>query len=174
MRRIMWALLLTAAVSCVQAEALTQEQIKSMSNKNIEANLPDSPPAMAMAYSMKLFKANRKDQAVIWYYVGQLRYRFHILSNPPSDAEAAQLEQVNGTFGPAISDWAGRNVRYWTEQIDHALDWDAKQPNATTSKEAHAKELDQARQELVALRDKLRRSENEIRAQRQARGLEVQ
>lgn len=174
MRRILFAIALSVTATAANAEALTQDQIKSMSNKEIEANLPDSHPAMAFAYAMKLFKANKKDQAVIWYYVGQLRYRFHILSNPPADAEIAQLAQVNSSFGPAVSDWAGRNVRYWTEQIGHSLDWDAKSPNATTSKEEHKAELEQARQELAEFREKLRASESDIHAQRQARGLEVQ
>ena len=57
MRRILFAIALSVTATAANAEALTQDQIKSMSNKEIEANLPDSHPAMAFAYAMKLFKA---------------------------------------------------------------------------------------------------------------------
>lgn len=171
MRRLLSALLLGLASITVHATALSPEDIAKKSDKEIEQNLPDSHPAAYYVYAMKLFKAGKRDAAVTWFYTGQIRFRHQLLA-VPSDADAAQLDTLNKQFGQAVTDWAGGNTKAWAQQLEKALAWDNAQPNNVTSKETHAAQWQQAREEVSKLRDYVLKSQAEIRAQRAAKGLE--
>lgn len=173
MRSILIAFVLSATAVAAHAEALTMEQVESMSSKQIEANLPDSHPLAYFAYAIKQFKAGKHDPAVQWYYVGQIRYQHHLLAHPelPAEGDAAQLADINKNFGQAVTDYAGGNIRVWVTTIDRALSWDKANANNFTSKEAFAAQYEQARAEVTKTRDTIKRNEPQIRAERAARGL---
>ena len=178
MRRSFLAAVLLAAAAAVSATPLTQQAIEAVSNrklpsKEIEANLPDSHPMAYLLYAVKLFKAGKQDDATLWYYVGQIRFKQYLLAHPdlPEKGDPALFEQANKAFGPAITDWAGGNIRVWLQQIRDALQWDADNPNNFTSKETYAAQLKQARDEVSATYDTIKRTQNAIKADRAARGL---
>lgn len=173
MRKVLMAAALSFIVAPVFAEPLTGDSIQKLPNKQIEQNLPDSHPMAYFFYSNKLFQAGKKDPAVMWYYVGQIRFRANLLAHPelPADQDAAQLAQVNKTLGQTVINWSGSNIHQWTQTIDRALAWDAANPNNFTSKETYAAQLQQARDEMVKARDTITRTEAEIKADRAARGI---
>jgi hypothetical protein len=179
MRRLILAAALSVMAVSIQAEPLTAEAIQSMNNKKVEENLPDSHPAAYTHYAIKLFKAGKQDLGVRWYYVGQIRYRAHLLSNPEltsnpdvlATGDAAEFNDINKNVGPAITDWAGGNVRVWVQSINEALAWDASHPNNFTSKEEHGPQIQEARDEVARTRDAIKKSEAQIKAERAARGL---
>lgn len=167
-----------AAVCTVGAAPLTQEAFDAVPDnkvpsKDLEANLPDSHPMAYFLYTAKLFRAGKQDLATRWYYVGQIRFRQYLLAHPelPAEGDPALLADVNKNFGPAITDWSGGNIRIWLQTIRDALSWDAANPNNFTSKDTYAAALEQARAEVTATYDTIRRTENEIRSERASRGL---
>lgn len=183
MRKSLLATALLAVVSVTGASTtgaapLTQEALDAVPDnkvpsKDLEANLPDSHPMIYFLYTAKLFRAGKQDLATRWYYVGQIRFRQYLLAHPelPADGDPALLADVNRNFGPAITDWSGGNIRIWLQTIRDALAWDAANPNNFTSKETYAAALEQARAEVTATYDTIRRTENEIRSERASRGL---
>ncbi len=178
MRRSFLAAALLAVAVAVSATPLTQKELEAVPNKKlpndeIEAKLPDSHPMFYFLYSAKLFRAGKRDEATLWYYVGEIRFRQHLLAHPemPEKGDPALFEQAKKAFGPGISDWAGGNIRVWLQQIRNALDWDEKHPNNFTSKDTYAAQLKQARDEVNATYDKIKETQGEIKADRAARGL---
>ena len=74
-----------------------------------------------------MFREGKKDEAVFWFYVGQLRYRFHLKANPNMDpsGDPALFSSLSATVGKTINEYAGGNVKDWVKAIDRALKWDA-------------------------------------------------
>lgn len=171
-----WGLagLLALAAAGVQAQPLTPEQAWSAPEEEVQARLADSHPALLYAYAQRLFAAGRKDEAVVWFYAGQLRFRYHLAAHPElaPDGEPALMASLNATLGQTLNAWAGGSPLRWAAAMDQALDWDAQQPNATTPKEAHAAALAQTRAGLQDLAVQVRANVEQIRAQRAANGLE--
>jgi len=178
MRRPLLLVALLAVVTVASAMPLTQQAIdavpdKKVPSRELESNLPDSHPMAYFLYAAKLFRAGKQDLAVRWYYVGQIRFRQYLLANPdmPASGDPAQFDNVNKNFGPPITDWAGGNIRIWLQTIKEALAWDAANPNNFTSKETYAAQLQQARAQVSASYDTIKRTEDQIKAERAARGL---
>lgn len=173
MRR--WLLLLPLLLlthSRADAE-LTKDHIQTGPYAEVEAALPREHPAAYYAYAARLFHEGRGDDAVFWFYAGQLRYRFHLLSNPnlPADQDPAAMASLNAMVGQYINEYAGGDPTSWVAQIDRILEWDAKTDNGFTSKQAHKAEWDKIRTGLVALRDMVERDADKIREQRAEAGL---
>jgi hypothetical protein len=139
----------------------------------VETKLPASHPASYYAYAKRLFAQGRKDDAVFWFYVGQLRYRFYLLANPqlPRDGDPAVMASLNATIGQSINEWAGGDPKSWAANMERALQWDAKNDNGFTSKTANERQWKEIRAGLVALQDQVIRDEAKIRAEREKRGL---
>lgn len=174
MRSALLAAVLSIAALSAQAAPLTAEDIQSRSNKEIEANLPDSHPAAYFAYAIKQFKARKQDPATLWYYIGQIRFRQHLLAHPELPAEGdpnVYKQYVDGPFGKAIADWNGAVTRVWVKTIEKALDWDNKNPNVFSPKETQAAQWEQARAEVDKIRVYVKTSEAEIKSERASRGL---
>ncbi len=159
-----------AAVS----KELDLKEVGQLPEAQVVARLPESHPTVLYAFAGRLFGAGRKDEGVMWFYVGQLRYRYHLRANPdlPPDGEPAIMASLNATLGQTINEWAGGSPEGWARAIDQALAWDEQFPNALTSKERHAAARRQVRSGLEQMRDQIRAEAASIRAQRASRGLE--
>ena len=139
----------------------------------VEAKLPASHPALYYAYAKRMFTQGRKDDAVFWFYIGQLRYRFYLLATPQlsPDGDPALMASLNATVGQAINEWAGGDPKSWAQQMERALQWDAEKENGFTSKSTNEQQWREIRGGLAALRDQVIRDEAKIRAEREKRGL---
>lgn len=76
----------------------------------------------------KLFAQGRKDEAVKWYYAGQLRGRVAAGLDPDPSRNNALLASLNYGLGKPINDYAKSDKENWGEQIDAALAWDKANP----------------------------------------------
>jgi len=170
------ALLASAALLALPAFAspISVSEAFSLPESQVEASIEDSHPSIAVAYAKRLFEAGRKDDAVMWFYVGQLRYRFHLLANPnlSPGGDPALMASLNATIGQAINEWAGGSPKAWMRSIDKALAWDAAHPDKLTSRQTHAAEWEQVRRGLEGLRGDIQRNESQIRENRARAGLE--
>jgi hypothetical protein len=155
--------------------ALTPEQVlKDMSGPDVEKALPKEHPSAYYLYAGRLFKEGNKDEAVFWFYVGQLRYRFHLKANPnlePS-GDPALFGSLSATLGEQINEYAGGSPKDWVRAIDRALKWDAEFENGFTSKTNFAEIYEQNRSGLKKLRDQVESQADFIREQRKQMGLE--
>lgn len=163
------------ALLSLEANAeMTPDEIQKLPAAKVEARLPDEHPAAFYLYAVRLFGEGRKGDAVFWFYVGQLRFRFHLAANPglPAGGDPALMAALNSTVGGTVNEYAGGNPRTWAAEIDRALRWDAGTGNGFTSKERHAKEWQEIRSGLSSLRATIERDADKIRRQREAAGLE--
>jgi hypothetical protein len=120
----------------------------------IERQLPNANPVNYYIYSQQLFQAGRKDQALQWFYAGQLRYRFLLRTTAGNGKSggAALFDSLLEEFGPPINHYGASNPQNWAKQIDAALQWDASNPNGYTSKTRYARQLHDVREGLVNFR----------------------
>ncbi|MGG2142545.1 hypothetical protein [Symbiopectobacterium sp. RP] len=83
-------------------------QCPDMWQKNT-ANCYQNNVAWLYLYAKQLLETGHKDEAVTWFYVGQLRWCYHLLAHPelPPDGEPAAMDALNATLGQAINEWAG-------------------------------------------------------------------
>lgn len=174
MKRWWWAVPFCAAATLAQARPLEPEQARTLPTAEVEANLADSHPAVFYAYAQRLFAEGRRGEAVTWFYVGQLRFRFHLAASPrlPRDGDPALMASLNATIGQTLNEWAGGSPQDWAASIDQALAWDAAHGNAITSQQTHEKAWQDTRSGLAGLRDSILANAQDIREQRARRGLE--
>lgn len=174
MNKLLMAFFFSAMHTLCAAEPLTLAQARSLPRAQVVASLPDSHPAVLYAYASRLFEQGARDEAVMWFYAGQLRFRFHLRAHPelPRDGEPALMASLNATVGQSLNEWAGGSPRGWAHAIDRALAWDSGHGNATTPKDRYHRALDETRKGLLGLRDQILSDKEQIAAQRTVRGLE--
>lgn len=107
-------------------------------------------------------------------YAGQLRYRFLLAVEGPTDGSqnAALFGGLTEQIGRPVNEYIGGNVDEWLAAMDWALEWDAANPNGTTSKTDHAQTLAEQRAGLQGFRDSIEEKRDTIPKEREANGLE--
>jgi len=144
-----------------------------LSSSKIEQKLKDEHPSEYYKYAGYLWKDGKKDEALFWFYAGQLRYRFHLKVNPslaPS-GDPALFASLQELLGSPINLYAGSDAQNWTRQIDAVLEWDAATPNGFTSKTEHREEWEEIRRGLADLKGYILTHQDEIRQQREQNGV---
>lgn len=174
MRFLLLLTLSFAGTFAASSAELTMENVATLPHAEIEAALPDTHAAIYYGYAARLFEEGNKEDAVLWFYVGKLRFRFDIAAHPNADPSGgpALMGSLNFTIGPLINGWAGGDIEMWTRQIDRALEWDSVHPNGITSKTEFEKEYTETRSGLEKMRQELVRRADEIRQTRAEQGLE--
>jgi hypothetical protein len=126
----------------------------NLSPTQIEQRLPNAHPVNYYFYAEQLFEAGKKDQALQWFYAGQLRYRFLRTAVPASESSgsAALFDSLQDEFGPPINHYGASDPQNWVRQIDAALAWDKSNANGYTSKARFPKQLHEVRAGLLELR----------------------
>jgi len=152
---------------------LTPISVQKLTAKEIERLLPKEHPSAYYLYAGRLWAEGRSDDAVFWFYAGQLRFRFHLRANPklPPDGDPALFASLNATIGEPLNLYIGGDPKKWMEQIDRVLTWDAKTANGFTSKKSHATELEEIRGGLVKLRTSVSDNQTTIATKRAEEGI---
>jgi len=168
---LMFLMFVTTATTAT-AE-LTLDEVKTAPQEVIEEQLPDAHPVLYYVYAARLFGTGERETAVLWFYVGQLRFRFHLTANPelPPDGDPALLASLNSSLGRTFNEYIGADPDVWAATVEKALQWDASHRNGFTSKEDHADALAEIRTGLESLRDMIRDNRETIRAERAKNGL---
>lgn len=166
------AFLLVIGVS-VQARPIEITEIYTAPAKEIERRLPDSHPVTYLGYAARQWAEAKRDDAVFWFYVGQLRFRFHLAAHPdldPSD-DPALFGAMMDSVGEPINTYAGGDPVRMQQQIDRVLAWDAKKPNGFTSKTKFKTEWQQTRSGLQELQRYFATHVDEMRQAREQNGI---
>ncbi|HVQ08684.1 MAG TPA: hypothetical protein VMS43_09640 [Allosphingosinicella sp.] len=135
--------------------------------------IPDQHPAYYYVLATRLFEANRKDEAVFYFYAGQLRYRVRLACHPnlAPDTEPALFGSLQETVGRRINEHAGADPRAWTATMERALAWDAATHNGFEPKAPCRAAIADQRSGMGGLIAHVRQNEAQIRRDRAAAGL---
>jgi hypothetical protein len=144
------------------------------SPEEIKADIERRHPGDYYVLAGKLFAKNWKNEAAFWFYLGQLRYRFHLAANPnlPKGGDEALFASLSSVLGEPINGWAFGDIRQLLITFDKVLDWDNFHDNQFTSRTKHASAWNDVREGLIKLREHVRANADQIRAERRKNGLE--
>jgi hypothetical protein len=125
-------------------------------------------PAAMFILAKRLFDAGRRDEAVFWFYEGQLRWRSLIRNANPSgqpmfNGEQDHFDVLFSDVGPDINHYAFGDIPALRHTIDSVLDWDAAHPDDFTP---HGSAKDASREGLKKFNDYLLAHQDEIAKKR--------
>lgn len=162
-----------AVLSVSAAESGTVEPSQalfSQSSEELAAGIEHKHPVASMLLAKRLFESGQKDQAVFWFYLGQLRYRAYLMANPGLDptGEPALFSSLMEVLGRPVNEYAFGDIPALVAVIDRVIAWDDSHPDDYTPPS-------QTREEVKAGLKKMRADflarQDEIRATRAANGL---
>jgi len=135
--------------------------------------IPDQHPAFYYILASRLFAANRKEEAVFYFYAGQLRYRIRLACHRElaPDVEPALFASLQEEVGTLVNGYAGADPDAWAASIERARDWDARTRNGFEPKAPCQAQIADQRAGMGALIDQIRGNRDQILAQRRANGL---
>jgi hypothetical protein len=154
--------------------AKPDEDFQKLTPDQLKAGIEQRHPAAYYILATKLFESGARDEAVFWFYAGQLRYRFHLGANPnlsPS-GDPALFASLSEVVGRPINEYAFGDLPQLVATVDKVLGWDEKTGNGFTPKAGHEAALKEIRDGLVKMREYVKANGDEIRAQRKQNGLE--
>ena len=172
MRLPVFILALVAAFG--QQPSNPSDDFNRLSTEELEAGIDQRHPAAYYVLAGKLFTDSARDEAVFWFYAGQLRYRFHLAANPqlPPSGDPALFASFSQVLGAPINEYAFGDLPQLTATIDKVLAWDERTDNGFTSKSAHDAMWKDIRGGLIKMREYIDTNGDKIRAQRKQNGLE--
>lgn len=169
-QRLLACFIIVASLTCrVRADNLKDETAAQF-KQGIEAK----HPADYYRLAIKLFQdPATKQEAVFWFYVGQIRYRYYLAANPnlKPDGDPALFASLSEVVGRPINEFAGGKPDLWIGEINHALQWDAAHDNGFTPKSKAPESYQQIRSGLVAMRDQLSAMKAQLPELRRQNGL---
>lgn len=135
--------------------------------------VPDQHPSFYYILATRLLAANRRDEAVFWFYAGQLRYRIRLACHPDlaPDVEPALFGSLQETVGRPVNEYGFGDPPALVATLERVLAWDAATHNGFEPKAACAAQIAQQREGLGQLIRHARDNAADIRRERAANGL---
>lgn len=170
MRHLLMSL---AIVPLLGGTVLAQDDFNAMDVPALVAAASSIHPAGLYVLAGKLFAEGKKDEAVFWFYAGQLRYRVHLACHKDLDpsGDPALFGALSETVGRPLNEYGFGDVPALAETLDKVIAWDKSTPDGFTDRKA-CPEADGVRDGLIGMRDQIIAQADDIRAQRKANGLE--
>jgi hypothetical protein len=160
------------ALSFLQASAV---DLSSLSIDQLKNGIENQHPSAFYILAQKLFTAGQKDDAVFWFYAGQLRYRVYLLVNngklDPS-GDPALFASLSEEVGRSINEYAFGDIPELAKTIDAVIVWDQSHANALTPRDKYKSQYDQIVAGLSQMRDQVLNQADSIRKTRTANGLQ--
>lgn len=141
-------------------------------------------PADSYVWALELFELGRRDEAVFMFYLGQLRWRIHMVANPQFSPgnEPAIFGGVTWDVGEVLNRYVFGDIPVMARTIQAVLDFDAAYPDRFTTnpaiagvrnaRPATARHRQEVRQGLANLRKRMLDEAETIRSKRREGGLE--
>jgi len=167
-----FAISLFFACSALPASAA---DLATLSIEQLKNDIEKQHPAGLYILAQKLFASGQKDEAVFWYYAGQLRYRVYLTVNQSKldpAGDPAVFSALTEEIGRPVNEYAFGDIPRLAKTIDAVIAWDQSHANALTPREKYRTEYDQITTGLTQLRDNMIKNADSIRQQRTAAGLE--
>ena len=156
-------------------KAIQLEDIASMSIDQLKEAATLIHPAGYYVLANRLFHEDYKDEAIFWFYVGSLRFRYYLSSIETHSfhPEVDLFERFQFEIGYVLLDYAGGNPVFWAEQIAKAAAWDDDNDNVFFDKRNDPATLLEVRQGMRELHNKLIDEKDDILRQRLENNAEV-
>jgi hypothetical protein len=170
MRRFLMSL---ALLPLLGGTVMAQDDFNAMDVPALIATAPSIHPAGLYVLAGKLFADGKKDEAVFWFYAGQLRYRVHLACHKDLDpsGDPALFGALSETVGRPLNEYGFGDIPVLAETLDKVIAWDKSTPDGFTDRKT-CPEADGVRDGLIGLRDQIVSQADDIRTQRKANGLE--
>jgi hypothetical protein len=144
--------------------ALTMNELKTLPRPTVEARLASEPWVSDYLYASRLYSESSKDDAVFWYYVGQLRGHIYFVAHPGEQESQETFSTMTTVMGESINFYASTDPIKFAYTINRVLAWDAANDDPQTPKSEFQAQRDQVRQGLTGLHDEILLHADEIRA----------
>jgi hypothetical protein len=131
-------------------------------------------PAEYYKRAAELFEKGSKEDAVFLFYLGQLRFRTHLLAHPGIDptGDPAIFASLSKVVGVPINQYAFGDIPALGRTVDAVLAYDEANPDTFTPTAETAKARADVRSGLAAMKVNMLAEADAIRAKRQKSGLE--
>ena len=145
-----------------------------MSVSELREKATEIHPSGLYMLATKLFSGGQKDEAVTWFYIGQLRFRYYLKANPNLDksGDPALFSSLQYVVGTEINEYAGGSPDDWVCAVEKALEWDAANPNLFSPKEINEAAYLESVTGLKELAEYVKENKELIRKERTNNGLE--
>jgi hypothetical protein len=130
-------------------------------------------PAEDYKRAITLFQDGQREQAVYWFYRGQLRYRIHLRAHPElrPDGDPAVFASLSETVGRPINEYAFGDIPALAATINRVLAWHQANDDPFTPKARYPAAHAEISAGLEGMRTQILVQQDQIRAQRRAHGL---
>lgn len=135
--------------------ALTTVDLENLPEPAIEARLAAEPYVSDYLYVARLLREGKKDDAVFWFYVGQLRGRIYYTAHPSGQGATETFSSMTQVLGESINTYAVAHPEKLAAVINKVLDWDASHDDPQSPKGEFAGQREQVRAGLSKLRDSI-------------------
>lgn len=156
------------------AQVTEPEPHANVPTAELIAGITKQEPVHYYLLSARLLKEGRADEAVFWYYAGQLRWRYYALAHPEK-ASGGESSALMGAFhhslGTPINEYAFGDLEQLRKTIDDVIRWDEENPNEFCPKESVQKERAEVLEGLRKLSQSTIDTADEIRKTRTKNGL---
>ena len=131
-------------------------------------------PALYYKAAFEAFKAGRKDEAVMLFYLGQLRYRTHLSARPnlPQDGDPALFGSLSVVVGQPLNEYAFGDMKALNTMLLAVMAHDRANPDAFTPPKDFPAAHRAQRSEMERFRKQVVADAGNIRAERKKNGLE--
>ncbi len=173
-RAVLQIFCVSCALAMAFADAVPSANTEAESPAQLKRDIEKAHPAQFYKLAAALFAdQSTKQEALFWFYVGQIRYRYHLAANPdlPRDGDPALFASLSEVIGRPINEYAGGKPEVWMEEINHALEWDAAHDNGFTPKSKAPEKYGQIRAGLVSMRDQLNAMKDKLPEMRRQNGI---
>lgn len=109
----------------------------------------DTHPIAMWLLAKRLYDADRRDEAVFWFYLGQLRWR-SCLRQTPSCGGREQYGRLFETIGPDLNTHGFRTLPALQSTVDAVVAWDESHPDRFGVDAAIKEQQRQGMREMVA------------------------
>lgn len=156
-------------------KAIPLDDIASMSIQQLKQAATLLHPAGYYVLANKLFHEDHKDEAIFWFYVGSLRFRYYLSSIETHSLhpEVDLFERFQFEIGYVLLDYAGGDPEFWAGQVAKAAIWDDDNDNVFFHKLKDPTSLLEVRQGMHELHNKLIAEKDEMIRQRIENNAEV-
>jgi hypothetical protein len=147
----------------------------TLSIEKIRNGIENKHPSYFYILAGKLFTAGKRDDAVFWFYAGQLRYRVYLLVNKDKlepSGDPTLFASLSEEIGRPLNEYAFGDIPQLAKTIDAVVAWDKSHSNALTPREKYRSEYHQIVAGLTQMRDEVVRKADSIRKTRAGNGLE--
>ncbi|MEI6891624.1 MAG: hypothetical protein V5783_05575 [Pontiella sp.] len=150
------------------------ENFVTQSVRQIKKGIEDKHPSAYYILAHKLFVKGQKEEAVFWFYTGQIRYRYHLAVHPDLEpsGDPALFSSFTEVIGRPINEFAFGDLPQILEIITKSLEWDQSHSNGFTPKEKDPEQYEEVISGLKSLQSWILEEGDSIRKQRKQKGLE--